>query len=207
MNEGERFWESIYEKASPASNGEPSAALVRFAKELSPGRALDLGCARGDDAVWLARRGWSVVGVDISERVLSYARANVESAQQERAITLERHDLSTSFPEGSFDLITAMFLQSPVTFPRHAVLSRAALAVNPGGLFLSVSHGSAAPWSWGDPDRDFPSPEEELASLELDLGGWERVFVGNTERIASGPGGQTAPVLDTIIALRRSAQG
>lgn len=36
MNEGERFWESIYEKASPASNGEPSAALVRFAKELSP---------------------------------------------------------------------------------------------------------------------------------------------------------------------------
>jgi len=35
--------------------------------ELTPGKALDLGCAEGADAIWLAQRGWQVTGVDIAQ--------------------------------------------------------------------------------------------------------------------------------------------
>lgn len=203
MSEGEAFWEARYAEASPESTGRPSDALVRFAGDLPPGRSLDLGCARGDDVVWLARRGWSALGVDVSASVLRYARANAAAAGVEASASFERHDLATSGPDGRFDLVTASFLQSPVAFPRHAVLARAARAVEGGGLFLSVSHGSHAPWSWGDPSRPLPSAEEELAALGLAPSDWERVFVGVSERVATGPGGQTAPVLDTLVAVQR----
>ena len=73
---GEEFWERHYRAASPLSGGRPSAALVQFAGTLPPGQALDLGCSRGDDALWLAGRGWHVLGVDISAAVLGYAAEN-----------------------------------------------------------------------------------------------------------------------------------
>lgn len=41
---------------------------------LSPGRALDIGCGSGRDAVYLAKRGWQVTGVDFAEAGLNAAR-------------------------------------------------------------------------------------------------------------------------------------
>jgi SAM-dependent methyltransferase len=178
---------------------------MRFSKNRTPGRALDLGCARGDDAIWLARRGWHATGVDVSETALAAARGAAETAGVADRTTFVRHDLSESFPEGRFDLVAALFLHSPAAFPRAQVLRRAAEAVAPGGLLLVVAHASVAPWSWSDPDRAFPSPKEELAELALDLAAWTQVFVGAPERQATGPNGQIATVKDNILALERVA--
>ena len=41
---------------------------------LSPGRALDIGCGSGRDAVYLAKRGWQITGVDFAETGLNIAR-------------------------------------------------------------------------------------------------------------------------------------
>lgn len=46
----------------------------------SPGRALDIACGTGRNATYLARSGWSVLGVDISEVALAKARERAESA-------------------------------------------------------------------------------------------------------------------------------
>ena len=203
--EGAAFWEEHYKAKSGPTSGRPSAALVRFAEGRAPGRVLDLGCARGDDAVWLARRGWQVTGVDVSATALDHARNAAEKAGIADRARFERYDLSESFPDGPFDLVTALFLHSPVDFPRTNVMRRAAEAVAPGGLLLSVTHASVAPWSWADPDTVFPRPEEELAELTLDPDAWRHVFIGAPEREATGPDGQVATATDNIVALERTA--
>jgi hypothetical protein len=118
-------------------------------------------------------------------------------------ITFERHDLAVTFPEGRFDLVAASFFQSPVDFPRAAVLARAARAVASGGHLFIIEHGSRAPWSWASADTYFPTVEETLASLELDEAEWERICVEAMEREATGPKGETAMLDDNVIFLRR----
>ena len=201
----ERFWEKRYKTFTQPSNGRPSGALMRFVEPLYAGTALDLGCAQGDDAVWLARRGWRVVAVDVSGTVLARAAKNAEAAGVSDLIEFQHHDLASTFPDGRFDLVSALFLHSPVEFPCTQVLQTAARAVAPGGLLLIVEHASAPPWSWADQDTVFPTPEESLNKLDLDPSRWHSEFVGAPERQATGPDGQTATVKDNIIALRRIA--
>ena len=198
-----RFWEEHYLASTRPSSGRPSGALVRFAGPLPEGTALDLGCAQGDDAVWLARRGWRVVAVDVSATVLARAAKNAQTAGVSDLVAFERHDLASTFPEGRFDLVCALFLHSPVEFPRTRVLRAAARAVDPGGLLLIVEHASVAPWSWADPDTVFPTPEQSLAALDLDPSRWHGEFVGAPQREATGPNGQRDTVTDNVIALRR----
>ncbi len=199
----EAFWEQRYAKMTKPSGGRASAALTRFAAERAPGRALELGCARGDDAIWLARQGWTVTGVDVSKTALSAARASAEAAGLSDRVRFVHHDLATSFPNGTYDLVFAMFLQSPIEFGRARALRRAAAAVVSDGLLLIVSHGSRAPWSSAPPDTVFPTAREELAMLELHPGDWREVFVDEVEREGIGPDGQRARVIDTVVAVER----
>lgn len=197
------FWEGHYAKLTKPSGGRPSAILVRFTEGLVPGRALDLGCARGDDTIWLARQGWAATGVDVAQSAIDAAQKAAEHAGVAERARFARYDLNISIPDGAFDLVSAMFLHSPGKFDRAAALQRAASVVAQGGLLLIAAHGSRAPWSWADPDTVYPTAEDELAHLDLNQSEWREVFVGPIERVANGPGGQTATVTDTVIALEK----
>lgn len=197
------FWENIYRDAAPQTSGRPSLVLERFAKDRGPGRALDLGCAKGDDLVWLAKRGWRALGVDVAPSALRLAAANARRNGVAGRTEFERHDLAESFPEGEFDLVSAVFLQTPLEFPRTAVLRRAAASLRSGGLLLIASHQKVAPWSWSDPATELPDADVRLGELDLDPGGWRRLFVGPLERDARGPDGQVASVTDAVVALER----
>lgn len=201
--ETETIWNDIYAKGPKTSSGKPGLALSQFAGPLSPGMALELGCARGDDAVWLARQGWQVTAVDVSSVALDIAARNAEAAGVADRITFEALDLSLSFPEGSFDLVAASFLHSPQEWPRGAVLARGAAAVAPGGHLLIVEHASRAPWSWSPEDARFPTAEDTLASMQLDPEAWLHRCLCPISRMASGPEGQSATVMDNILFLQR----
>ena len=196
-------WNDIYSKASPRSSGKPGMALAQFAGPLAPGRALDLGCARGDDAVWLAQQGWEVTAVDISSVALGYAVENARGAGLAERIRFEEHDLAETFPNGHYDLVTASFLHSPLDWPRAKVLSRAAGAVQKAGHLLIIEHASRAPWSWSPEDTSFPTAEETLASMNLEDEAWQRLCVCPISRTATGPEGQEAVVMDNVIFLRK----
>ncbi len=202
--EGETFWERHYRAHDRVWSGNANRYLVAFAAPLAPGTALDLGCAEGADAIWLAGLGWRVTAVDVSATALSRAADHAAAAGVADRIDFQRHDLSVTFPDGAFDLVSAQYLQSPVAFPRDQVLRDAAARVAPGGLLLIVTHASVAPWSWDqDPHPGFPAPEEALATLDLTPGQWRTEFLGASDREATGPNGQTALVRDTVIAVRR----
>lgn len=199
----EEFWDTFYQTRKLSSSGNPSALLARFTSALPTGRALDLGCAHGDDTIWLAQNGWEAVGADISETVIERARQRAASTKGAAEARFETHDLTRSFPAGTFDLVSAMFLQSPKEFARQTVLRRAAESVAPGGRLFIVSHASVSPWSWADPDTQFPEPETAYADLHLNETAWYAEFLGHAERIASGPDGQTAKVKDLVILAKR----
>ncbi|MDB6454252.1 class I SAM-dependent methyltransferase [Falsirhodobacter sp. 20TX0035] len=201
----QEFWNDLYRKASPASSGAPGLALAQFTGPLAAGHALELGCARGDDAVWLARQGWTVTATDISTVALGYAEENARRAGVAHRLSFEAHDLAVSFPKGRCDLVTASFLHSPQDWPRAKVLAQAAEAVSDAGHLLIVEHASRAPWSWAPETTRYPTAEDTLASLRLPDDMWQRLCVCQIARRASGPDGQEATVTDNIIFLQRLA--
>lgn len=205
-DEPERFWEERYRSQERVWSGRPNAVLVEVVESLPAGRALDLGCGEGADAIWLASRGWHVTAVDVSTTALERAAAHATEAGVERRIELEQHDLGRSFPSGTFDLVSAQYLQSPVALPRELVLPAAAGAVAAGGLLLVVDHASVPPWSrHAHVSRSFPTPEQVLAGLGLEPGVWVTERLGAPERVATAPDGQSATVRDTVIGVRRRA--
>jgi SAM-dependent methyltransferase len=44
--------------------------VVEYTSDLPPGRAVDLACGEGRNALFLAERGWTVIGVDFSARAI-----------------------------------------------------------------------------------------------------------------------------------------
>lgn len=201
----QEFWEEFYHTKRTGSSGRPTGLLVRFAGDLAPGRALDLGASHGDDVIWLAERGWQALGLDIS--VTAVARAQARAAELglgERA-RFEARDLGEGLPDGPFDLVTAFYLQSPVELDRAKILTAAAARVAPEGHLLVVTHASAPPWAGQKGGHgDFPTLEEELAAIERDRAAWTTLFAGEVEREATGPEGEKAMVADTVVFLRRA---
>lgn len=199
-----QYWERHYGQRGRIWSGRVNAQLAKIAAELPAGRALDLGCGEGGDAVWLAENGWRVTAADVSETALGRAAAEAQARGVADQITFERHDLAESLPDGPFDLVSAQFLQSPIFMDRADMLRRAADVVAPGGRLVVVDHGAAPPWA---PEHvrkfPFPSAEEVVDSLNLDDTQWERVRVGTDEREATGPDGQRGTLIDNVMVLRR----
>ena len=132
-------WDARYSERDGARwSGRPNGRLRAEVASLTPGRALDVGCGEGADAIWLARSGWTVTAIDISDVAVTRAR---ETAQRAGAAVewVCGDALHTPFPAGSFDLVSMQYPALPKAAGEAAV--RALLdTVRPGGLLLAVYH-------------------------------------------------------------------
>jgi SAM-dependent methyltransferase len=114
---------------------------VEEVEDLRPGRALDLGCGEGRNAVWLAQRGWRVTAVDFSE--IALARARRLASSRSAAVEWVVADLRAyEPPAGAFDLVLYLYVHLPAP-ARRLVLRRAAAALAPGGALLVLGHDLA----------------------------------------------------------------
>lgn len=200
------FWETRYAGMTAPTSGKPSAVLEHFATGRAPGRALDIGCARGDDVLWLASQGWRVTGVDISQTALDIAAQRAVGAGIADRTRFEQHILPDTFPAGAFDLVAALFFHSPQDFDRDLVLERAGRATSPGGLLVIAAHKTAPPWRPVPEDHeepDFPTAANDRDAATRGGGNWREVFVGVTTRTVTGPEGQRADVEDSHVILER----
>jgi 2-polyprenyl-3-methyl-5-hydroxy-6-metoxy-1,4-benzoquinol methylase len=131
-------WDERYAQKQLLWSAEPNRLFAAEVGGLPPGRALDLACGEGRNAIWLAERGWRVTGVDFSEVAITKARALAASRGAEVEWVVA--DVLDHEPErGAFDLVAVLYLQLPRDEMLHAVRT-AAGAVAPGGTLVVLGH-------------------------------------------------------------------
>lgn len=194
------YWDARYGESQQIWSGEPNGALVDETAGLEPGRALDVGCGEGADAVWLARQGWRTTALDVSSVALGRARRNAEAAGVD-VEWLQAGLLDADLDAGSFQLVTAMYPtleRTPDSTAEHCL----AELVAPGGTLLFVHHDvSATPGHGhhGHFDRHVMPPQVLSVLGE----GWTILTNRTRERhISAGAGAHH--VRDIVLRARRS---
>tara|TARA_Y100000294_G_scaffold170290_1_gene182396 strand:+ start:2768 stop:3298 length:531 start_codon:yes stop_codon:yes gene_type:complete len=129
---------------------------------LHPGRALDIGCGEGANAVWLAEQGWRVTAVDFAESGIR--RGRELAAERGVEVDFLVADAGSYQSDDRFDLIILFYIQLAAE-ARLKVLATAARALAPGGLLLFAGHDrSDPPHEWKDEDRATLTTPEQVAS-------------------------------------------
>ena len=134
-----KAWNQRYRAVDLVWGTEPNRFVAEALGGREPaGRALDLACGEGRNAIWLAKRGWRVTGVDLSDVAIERARklAAAEGVEAEWVCA----DLTSYEPDPeSFALVVISYLQVPET-ARRVVLAREAAALAPGGELFMIGH-------------------------------------------------------------------
>lgn len=141
----------------------PDPALAELAGPLAPRQALDVGCGPGRNAIWLARQGWSVTGVDASAVGIEQAEARARDAGVSlRLVKADFLDYLSRSPQ--FDLVVVANIHLA---PAEAeqLFAAAASAVAPGGHLFIVGHHIDSLGRAGPPDPERLFSEERLAGL------------------------------------------
>ena len=190
-------WDRRYAAVENLWAVKPNRFLVAEVAELPPGRALDLACGEGQNAIWLATLGWSVTGVDYSQVAIDKARdrANREGVE----VDFVRADLLDFEPDPrSYDLVLLLYFHLPPAELR-TVLGRAQHALAEGGTVVIIGHdrtnitdGVGGP---SDPSIHY-TPDElsaELAELEI----------VKATRVLRDVDGEERDAIDALVRARR----
>ena len=169
LGPGDGDWDARYAATDQVWSGRPNAALVTEVAGCEPGRALDVGCGEGADAVWLALNGWEVTALDVSSVALQRAALAAEQAGAQ-VQWVHAGLLDASLPAATFDLVSAHYpvlLRTPSHDAERALID----GVAPGGLLLVVHHADVDPEhakEQGFDPADYVSPSDVAALLSDD---------------------------------------
>jgi len=123
-------WNAKYGSTGCSAGREPVDWLTQNASHLSGrGKALDLAMGEGRNALYLAKLGYDVLGVDISE--VGVARAESLASENQLSIDTLVIDLDTyTVPENEFDLIACFY------FLDRNLFASIEKGLKPGGFLI-----------------------------------------------------------------------
>lgn len=133
-----RLWDARYrsrERAKEDFDSEPAKLLVDVANELHPGKALDLACGTGRNALWLAKQGWTVTAVDGSAAAIDVVRRRASDMKVATDVVIADLEAGQySIEPGFWDLIVISY------YLQRDLLKPAMAGVVPGGLLVTIVH-------------------------------------------------------------------
>lgn len=196
-------WDAKYSAKDLVYGAPPNGDVVEFTTTLPRGRALDLACGEGRNALWLATRGWEVTAVDFSTVALTKGHriaASSPKSVRER-LTWVHADVTDISPEPEYDLVLVLYLHlTPAK--RRKVIHSAIDALKPDGILMisghhsdNLEHGVGGP---RDPDILY-TPSD----LESDVG--DRVTIRRCENRVRTTGSGTA--IDSLLLASKSGLG
>jgi SAM-dependent methyltransferase len=151
-------WNESYASGQlPWDTGQPEPLLIEFVTSaaVTPGATLEIGAGTGTNAIWMAERGFDVIGVDVSPLAVERARAKMEGrALRCRFAALDF--LAAPPPVGPFQFVfdRGCFHVFDEPDERQRFAARVAAALAPGGLWLSlIGSTEGSPREMGPPRR------------------------------------------------------
>lgn len=199
-----KTWNERY-LAKPAMwSGKVNPSLEATVQKLPPGRALDVGCGEGADALFLAERGFATLGVEASS--VAVFRAHTEAIRRgpEGILPVSWLVADIAAPwgwrEGEYDLVNLQFIHTDLA-ARTRIWDQAIRAVAPGGTLIIAGHDPA------DALQGIPRPPAEMCFSESDLrksipDSWAKVEVQTISR-QQVVNGAPVEVADIVLVARR----
>lgn len=156
-------WDKRYRLREHGSDFEagPTPLVMRIASGLRPGKALDLACGAGRNAVWLATHGWKVTAVDGAPTALEVLRGRARDGNllvEGMVADLEKDEFEIE-PRG-WDLVLKCY------YLQRSLFEQAKRGVVPGGVLIAIVHMNEP----GEADGPFRLRPGEL---ERYFEGWE----------------------------------
>ncbi|MDO8337747.1 MAG: class I SAM-dependent methyltransferase [Microcella sp.] len=194
------IWDARYGASERLWSGRVNPVLEAEAAHLVTGRAIDAGCGEGGDSLWLARRGWTVLGYDLSAVAVNRARAESERLRLADVSSFEQRDLASKPPEEVHDLVSGQYLHV-IPAQRDPLYRGLAAAVRPGGVLLLVLHDAR------DLELGIARPPAETMldadALRAHADGFASVHVELRSRAELDRAGRTATAHDLVLRAVR----
>lgn len=148
------WWDLAYEGAPPWEIGHPQAAFMRLAEKGEiRGCLLDIGCGTGENALYFAKLGHEVWGVDISHVAIGKARGKA-AMRGMHAHFMICDALNLSSLGHSFNTVTDCGLFHTLDDEERPVYARnLASVLEPGGTYFMLAMSDKEPTYWGGPRR------------------------------------------------------
>ena len=131
-------WEDRYRSGKRSAEdltAPPTPLLMETAKHLKPGRALDLACGSGRNALWLAEQGWSVTAVDGAPTAIEILRKRAsERGLNVESVVADLENGRYSIPPSTFDLVSICY------YLQRDLFEPAKEGVKPGGVLVAIVH-------------------------------------------------------------------
>jgi cyclopropane fatty-acyl-phospholipid synthase-like methyltransferase len=136
FDDARAFWDQRFSAPEYIFGREPNRFLVSQAQWLSPGmRVLDVAAGEGRNAVWMARQGCEVLGIDISP--LAVEKAGRLAAEAGVRVAFEVADVRAwHWPPEAFDAVVSIFIQFAAPGERSAVFEGMKRTLRPGGVLI-----------------------------------------------------------------------
>ena len=122
-------WDQRY-RTRDEIDDEPAQLVIDAVREFPPGRALDLACGAGRNAVWLARNGWEVVAIDGSSEAIRLVHGH-DVRVDARIMDFET-GAPLPFEDESFDLVLILY------YLHRPLFAEAKRVVRHGGLLVTA---------------------------------------------------------------------
>lgn len=200
-------WNNLYSEREQVWSGKPNATLVALIEKHQPATVLDLGCGEGGDVIWLAQRGWTATGIDISDVAIERARQAAEKLGVEAEFVAA--DLAEWRTDRKFDLIVSSFMQSHFDdLDRIGIFRTALELLNVGGELVSISHAGMPSFvKKDDPRREkmenLPQPLVEAHTLTENNDRFEVKLAETRSRTVTSPDGEEGTIDDGVLVIKR----
>lgn len=147
------YWDEAYKGKPPWDIDYPQPAFQALLKsgELKPGRILDVGCGRGENALMLARNGFEVTGIDLVKDAIADANSKaIEHHVEVNFVIGNVLQMDQLFMEGEFDTVIDSGLFHVMTDEERPIFARQVHRVlRTGGKYFMLCFSDKEPAGYG----------------------------------------------------------